>query len=108
MFERWYLVSPTTTRPTPSVLASQEHPKVLHALHERSVAFAKYPLAACIKGALDLQGFPVGPPLPLQQPLGSAGRQKVREVSNVLQRSVGSSNPMDHEDRDRGVRACRL
>ena len=37
----------------------------------RQRAFARYALAACIKGALELQGFPVGPPLALapQAPL---------------------------------------
>ena len=32
-------------------------------------AFAKYNLAACIKGGLQLQGYPVGAPLPPQAPL---------------------------------------
>ncbi|MBM4299486.1 MAG: dihydrodipicolinate synthase family protein, partial [Deltaproteobacteria bacterium] len=32
-------------------------------------AFAKYNLAACIKGALELQGYAVGAPLPPQAPL---------------------------------------
>ncbi|MDE2199354.1 MAG: dihydrodipicolinate synthase family protein [Rhodospirillales bacterium] len=43
-------------------------------------AFAKYALAACIKGALELQGFPVGAPLPPQSPLSSAGREEVRGI----------------------------
>ena len=42
--------------------------------------FAKYNLAACIKGGLELQGFPVGPPLPPQAALGEDGRQEVRRV----------------------------
>jgi 4-hydroxy-tetrahydrodipicolinate synthase len=42
--------------------------------------FARYNLAACIKGALELQGFPVGPPLPPQAPLGEVGREEVRAV----------------------------
>ncbi len=41
-------------------------------------AFTKYSLAACIKGALNLQGFPVGVPLPPQAPLNDAGRAEVR------------------------------
>lgn len=52
-------------------------------------AFAKYALAACIKGALELQGFPVGAPLPPQAPLGEAGREEVRRI---LQR-VGALPP---------------
>ena len=43
-------------------------------------AFAKYSLAACIKGALEMQGFPVGPPLPPQAPLSEEGRAEVRRI----------------------------
>jgi 4-hydroxy-tetrahydrodipicolinate synthase len=47
-------------------------------------AFAKHSLAACIKGALELQGFPVGPPLPPQAPLGEAGRQEMHAILKQL------------------------
>jgi 4-hydroxy-tetrahydrodipicolinate synthase len=43
-------------------------------------AFAKYSLAACIKGGLELQGFPVGAPLPPQAPLSDAGRAEIRRI----------------------------
>lgn len=43
-------------------------------------AFAKYNLAACIKGGLELQGYPVGPPLPPQQPLSESGRDEVKRA----------------------------
>jgi len=43
-------------------------------------AFAKYSLAACIKGALEIQGFPVGDPLPPQARLSEEGREEVRRV----------------------------
>ena len=43
--------------------------------------FAKYNLAACIKGALGLQGYAVGPPLPPQEPLSAEG---VEEVTRAL------------------------
>ena len=43
-------------------------------------AFAKYALAACIKGALELQGFAVGDPLPPQAPLSPEGREELRIV----------------------------
>ena len=43
-------------------------------------AFAKYNLAACIKGALDLQGYAVGVPLPPQAPLSSEGIEDVRRT----------------------------
>jgi 4-hydroxy-tetrahydrodipicolinate synthase len=49
-------------------------------------AFAKYALAACIKGALELQGFPVGDPLPPQAPLSAEGREELRIV---LERVAG-------------------
>jgi 4-hydroxy-tetrahydrodipicolinate synthase len=40
-------------------------------------AFAKYNLAACIKGGLMLQGYDVGDPLPPQAPLSDQGRRDV-------------------------------
>ena len=43
-------------------------------------AFAKYSLAACIKGALELQGFPVGSPLPPQAALDAVGQKEVRAI----------------------------
>jgi len=46
--------------------------------------FAKYALAACIKGALELQGFAVGAPLPPQAPLNEAGRLEVRGILEDL------------------------
>ncbi len=41
-------------------------------------AFAKYNLAACIKGALEMQGYAVGAPIPPQAPLPAAGQLDVR------------------------------
>jgi 4-hydroxy-tetrahydrodipicolinate synthase len=46
--------------------------------------FAKYSLAACIKGGLELQGFKVGDPLPPQAALDDAGREEVREALAAL------------------------
>ncbi len=40
--------------------------------------FARYNLAACIKGGLELQGYVVGAPLPPQAPLSPAGIEEVR------------------------------
>ncbi len=48
--------------------------------------FAKYSIAACIKTALELQGFPVGAPMAPQAPLGEAARA---EIGAVL-RDVGA------------------
>ena len=44
-------------------------------------AFAKYNLAACIKGGLQLQGYAVGAPLPPQEPLSPEG---IEEVGRAL------------------------
>ncbi|MCB1512600.1 MAG: dihydrodipicolinate synthase family protein, partial [Hyphomicrobiaceae bacterium] len=43
-------------------------------------AFAKHNLAACIKGALKMQGYAVGDPLPPQAPLSPEGEREVRAV----------------------------
>lgn len=48
--------------------------------------FAKYSIAACIKTALDLQGFAVGAPMHPQMPLNDAARE---EIAGVL-RSIGA------------------
>jgi dihydrodipicolinate synthase/N-acetylneuraminate lyase len=40
--------------------------------------FAKYNLAACIKGGLELQGYAVGAPLPPQPALSPEGIEEVR------------------------------
>jgi len=46
--------------------------------------FAKYNLAACIKGGLELQGYEVGGPLPPQLPLSEAGRSEVKDILGNL------------------------
>ncbi len=51
--------------------------KPLWALNQ---AFAKYNLAACIKGGLELQGYAVGGPLPPQAPLSPEGVEDVRQA----------------------------
>lgn len=47
-------------------------------------AFAKYNLAACIKGGLEIQGYDVGAPLPPQRPLSEQGRAEVRRALDEL------------------------
>ena len=47
-------------------------------------AFAKYNLAACIKGGLELQGYPVGAPLPPQAPLSPEGIEEVRRALSAI------------------------
>jgi|APTNR8051073442_1049403.scaffolds.fasta_scaffold04287_8 4-hydroxy-tetrahydrodipicolinate synthase len=51
--------------------------KRLWPLHE---AFQRHALAACVKGGLEMLGFPVGPPLPPQAPLDEQGRNDVRRA----------------------------
>lgn len=43
-------------------------------------AFAKYNLAACIKGGLILQGYAVGAPLAPQEPLSPEGIEEVKRA----------------------------
>ncbi len=47
-------------------------------------AFAKYNLAACIKGGLELQGYAVGAPLPPQAPLPPEGIEEVRRALTAI------------------------
>jgi len=47
-------------------------------------AFAKYNLAACIKGGLELQGYAVDAPLPPQAPLSPQGILEVRRSLEAL------------------------
>jgi dihydrodipicolinate synthase/N-acetylneuraminate lyase len=59
--------------------------------------FAKYNLAACIKGGLKLQGYDVGPPLPPQTPLSAAGRAEIKGILADLREKFsehGASRPL--------------
>ncbi len=47
-------------------------------------AFAKHNLAACIKGALKMQGYAVGDPLPPQPVLSAEGEREVRSVLEAV------------------------
>jgi 4-hydroxy-tetrahydrodipicolinate synthase len=42
--------------------------------------FQKYGLAACIKACLELQGFPVGAPIPPQQPISGPALKEIEKV----------------------------
>ncbi len=46
--------------------------------------FARYALAACVKGGLEMMGYPVGEPLPPQAPLSAAGRAELRRVLQAV------------------------
>ena len=52
--------------------------------------FAKYNLAACIKGGLELQGYEVGAPLPPQTPLSDAGRSEIKGILAELGSSAAA------------------
>lgn len=57
--------------------AAMERQRPLWALNQ---AFARYNLAACIKGGLELQGYAVGAPLAPQAPLSPAAVDEVRRA----------------------------
>ena len=61
--------------------AAMEQQRPLWALNQ---AFAKYNLAACIKGGLELQGYDVGAPLPPQAPLPPEGVTEVRRALEAI------------------------
>jgi 1-pyrroline-4-hydroxy-2-carboxylate deaminase len=54
-------------------------------LWQMNRVFAKYNLAACIKGALELQGYEVGQPLPPQTALSDAGRSEIKGILTELE-----------------------
>lgn len=58
-------------------VAAMERQRPLWALNQ---AFARYNLAACIKGALELQGYAVGAPLLPQAPLPPEGVEEVKQA----------------------------
>jgi 4-hydroxy-tetrahydrodipicolinate synthase len=58
----------------------EEAMRLQRSLWRMNRAFAKYNLAACIKGGLELQGYEVGAPLPPQAPLTEAGRAEIKAV----------------------------
>ncbi|UCF76693.1 MAG: dihydrodipicolinate synthase family protein [Betaproteobacteria bacterium] len=58
-------------------VAAMERQRPLWALNQ---VFARYNLAACIKGALELQGYAVGAPLPPQAPLPPEGVEEVKQA----------------------------
>jgi 4-hydroxy-tetrahydrodipicolinate synthase len=58
--------------------------KIQRQLWRINEVFAKYDLAACIKGALELQGYAVGKPLLPQAPLSPEGIEEVRHALSQL------------------------
>jgi 4-hydroxy-tetrahydrodipicolinate synthase len=45
-----------------------------------NIAFQKYSLASCVKAGLEMQGFPVGSPLPPQRQLDEEGKKVVSQI----------------------------
>jgi len=45
-----------------------------------NVAFQKYSLASCVKAGLEMQGFPVGSPIPPQKQLDEKGKKVVSQI----------------------------
>jgi len=45
-----------------------------------NVAFEQYSLAACVKAGLEMQGFPVGSPIPPQRQLDEEGKRVVFQI----------------------------
>ena len=66
----------------------QEAMQLQRKLWRMNRVFAKYNLAACIKGGLELQGYEVGAPLPPQTPLSDAGQAEVKVLLAELERIV--------------------
>lgn len=58
----------------------EEAMRLQRSLWRMNRVFAKYNLAACIKGGLELQGYEVGAPLPPQAPISEAGRVEIKGV----------------------------
>lgn len=52
-------------------------------------AFRKYPLGACIKAALELRGYEVGPPVAPQQPLPNAARAEIQAALAAADAALG-------------------
>lgn len=53
--------------------------------------FAAHSLAACIKGALQIQGFAVGDPIPPQAPLSAEGRAAVERALAVASQALAEA-----------------
>lgn len=84
----------------------QEAMSLQRKLWKMNRAFAKYNLAACIKGALELQGYEVGQPLPPQTPLSDAGRAEVDGILTELG-SLAPASARARRGQDRARRSKR-
>jgi len=62
----------------------EEALKLQKKLWPLNVAFQRYSLAACVKAGLEMQGFPVGSPLPPQQQLDEEGKRVVSQILTTI------------------------
>ena len=80
-----YLVSPIdSSDAVKSDVLARLCDDLINTLWALNQAFAKYNLAACIKGALELQGYAVGAPLPPQAPLTAEALADVKQTLIAL------------------------
>jgi 4-hydroxy-tetrahydrodipicolinate synthase len=87
-----WMAGPACLIPSQSVelyqLAADKKWEAAMALQRRlwriNQVFAKYNLAACIKGGLQFQGFPVGDPVPPQGALSDEARDDIREALEAV------------------------
>lgn len=79
----------------------QEAMSLQRKLWQMNRVFAKYNLAACIKGALELQGYEVGPPLPPQTALSDAGRSEIKGILTELESLAPASARASGQNRAR-------
>jgi len=87
-----WMAGPACVAPTQSVALYElcrkgmweQAMKLQRNLWQLNQVFAKYNLAACIKGALQLQGYPVGDPFLPQAPLSAEGLTEVRQVLEFI------------------------
>jgi dihydrodipicolinate synthase/N-acetylneuraminate lyase len=84
----------------------QEAMSLQRKLWKMNRVFAKYNLAACIKGALELQGYEVGQPLPPQTPLSDAGRSEIDGILTELG-SFAPASARARRGQDRARRSKR-
>jgi dihydrodipicolinate synthase/N-acetylneuraminate lyase len=84
----------------------QEAMSLQRKLWKMNRVFAKYNLAACIKGALELQGYEVGQPLPPQTPLSDAGRSEIDGILTELG-SLAPASARARRGQDRARRSKR-
>ncbi len=68
------------------IASAMELQRPLWAINE---CFRRYPLAACIKTALQLRGYDVGDPIPPQGPLDGKARDEIAAALAAADRAIG-------------------